>query len=65
MCKYLYCQSEAAQKRGVLGLFSPQAEQEMRLISLLENESMRLMTLRALRLKNNAEKTKRENAKKP
>ncbi len=65
MCTRLYCESEAAQKRGVLGLLSPQAEQEMRLLSLLENESMRLMTLRAIWLKNSAEKTKRENAKKP
>ena len=64
MCTRVYCQSEAAQKRGVLGLFSPQAEEEMRLLSLLENESLRLTTQRAIRLKRGAEKTKRENAKK-
>ena len=61
MCARLYGEGEAAQKRGVLGLFSSQTEQEARLLSLLENESVRLMTQRAIRLKNSAG---RENAKK-
>lgn len=65
MCTRLYGQSEAAQKHGVLGMFSPRVDEELRLLTLLENESMRLMTQRALRLKINAEKAKRENAKKP
>jgi hypothetical protein len=64
MCLRLYCESESAQKRGVLGLFSPHAEEEQKLVSLLENESLRLMTLRAIRLKHAGEKQKRENAKK-
>jgi len=63
MCQRLYCAREAAQKRGVLGLFVPHADEELRLLSLLENESLRLMTLRALRLKNAAEQDKRENVK--
>ena len=65
MCARLYRESEAAQKRGVLGLFSPQAEEEVRLLSLLENESLRLVTQRAIRLKRGAGKAKHENAKKP
>ena len=65
MCARLYGESEAAQKRGVLGLFSPQAEEEARLLSLLENESLRLVTQRAIRLKRGAGKAKHENAKKP
>ena len=64
MCLRLYRESDAAQKRGVLGLFSPQAGEETRLLSLLENESLRQMTLRAIRLKHDAEKAKRENTKK-
>ncbi|MEA4914035.1 MAG: CapA family protein [Christensenella sp.] len=56
MCQRLYCEIEPAQKRGVLGLFSSRAEEEQRLLSLLENESRRLMTLRAIRLKQEAEK---------
>ena len=59
MCQRLYCAREAAQKRGVLGLFSSRADEELRLLSLLENESLRLMTLRASRLKNAAEQDKR------
>lgn len=64
MCLRLYCAREAAQKRGVLGLFSPQGDEEERLLSLLENESLRLMTLRAIRSKRTAGQAKRENAKK-
>jgi hypothetical protein len=56
MCLRLYCEMESAQKRGVLGLFSSRAEEEQRLVSLLENESLRLMTLRAIRLKQEAER---------
>jgi len=56
MCRRLYCEMESAQKRGVLGLFSSRAEEEQRLVSLLENESLRLMTLRAIRLKQEAER---------
>lgn len=56
MCQRLYCQMESAQKRGVLGLFSSRAEEEQRLLLLLENESLRLMTLRAIRLKQEAER---------
>lgn len=63
MCQRLYCEVESAQKRGVLGLFSSHADEETRLLTLLENESLRLMTLRALRLNRAAEKDKRENAK--
>ncbi|MDP3448493.1 MAG: CapA family protein [Eubacteriales bacterium] len=65
MCLRLYCARETAQKRGVLGLFVPHADEEERLLSLLENESLRLMTLRAIRCKRAAENAKRENAKKP
>lgn len=50
MCKRIYCESELAQKRGVLGLFSVHADEEARLLALLENESLRLVALRALRL---------------
>lgn len=64
MCKRLYAQREPALKYGVRGLFSPQSEEEMRLLALLENESLRLMSARALRLKRDAEQAKRENAKK-
>lgn len=49
MCEELYCKSEPGRKRGVLGLFSQHTDEEQRLLSLLENESLRLMTLRALR----------------
>ena len=56
MCTRLYAQCEPTQKRGVRGLFSPQAEEEMRLLALLENESLRLMSARALRLKREAER---------
>ncbi len=63
MCRRLYCAREATQKHGVLGLFVPHADEEQRLLSLLENESLRLMTLRALRLNHAAEKEKRENVK--
>ena len=41
-----------------------EAEEEMRLLTLLENESLRMMSARALRLKRDAEQAKRENAKK-
>ncbi len=63
MCQRLYCAREATQKRGVLGLFTPHADEELRLISMLGNESLRLMTLRALRLSHAPEKDKRENVK--
>ena len=63
MCRRLYCEQESTQKRGVLGLFSSHADEEQRLLSLLENESLRLMTLRALRLNRAPEKDKRENVK--
>jgi hypothetical protein len=63
MCQRLYCAREATRKRGVLGLFTPHAGEELRLISMLENESLRLMTLRALRLSHAPEKDKRENVK--
>ena len=56
MCTRLYAQCEPTLKRGVRGLFSPQAEEEMRLLALLENESLRLMSARALRLKREAER---------
>lgn len=64
MCTRLYCQSEPAQKRGVLGLFSQHADENQRLLSLLEHESARLVALRALRLRRAAEQGQRENAKK-
>lgn len=63
MCQRLYCAREATQKRGVLGLFTPHTDEEQRLLSLLENESLRLMILRALRLNHAPEKDKRENVK--
>ena len=56
MCRRLYCEMESSQKRGIRGLFSSHAEEEQKLASLLENESMRWMTLRAIRLKQAAEK---------
>ena len=64
MCTRLYCQSEPAQKRGVLGLFSQHADENQRLLSLLEHESARLVALRALRLRRATEQGQRENAKK-
>jgi len=64
MCMRLYCAAEAAQKRGVLGLFSQHADEEQRLLHLMENESARLVALRALRLLQTDGKGKRENAKK-
>ena len=56
MCRTLYCEMESAQKRGVLGLFSSHADEEARLLSLLENESLRLVTRRGIRSKQVAEK---------
>jgi len=64
MCTRLYCASESAQKRGVLGLFSQHADEEQRLLHLLENESARLVALRAIRLLQADGKGRRENAKK-
>jgi len=58
MCRMLYCEQEAAQKRGVLGLFSSHADEETKLLSLLENESLRLATRRGIRAKQAAEKQK-------
>ena len=56
MCRRLYCELGPAQKRGALGLFSSHAEEEQRLLSLLENESLRLIALRAIRQKQTTEK---------
>ncbi len=64
MCLRLYCQSELAQKRGVLGLFSAHADEEARLFALLENESLRLVALRALRLLKADDHRRREITKK-
>lgn len=64
MCKRLYCEKENAQKRGVLGLFSPHADEEAKLLALLENESLRLMTMRAIRLLKASDHTCREITKK-
>jgi hypothetical protein len=64
MCKRIYCESELAKKRGVLGLFSAQADEEARLLSLLENESLRLVALRTLRLLKADDRHCREIAKK-
>ena len=64
MCTRLYCAAEAAQKRGVLGIFSPHADESEKLLHLLGHESRRLVALRALRLRSDAEKGARENAKK-
>lgn len=51
MCTRLYCAAEAVQKRGVLGIFSPHADENEKLFSLLGHESARLVALRALRLR--------------
>ena len=64
MCTRLYCAAEAAQKRGVLGIFSPHADENEKLLSLLGHESARLVALRALRLRTAGGQSKRENAKK-
>jgi hypothetical protein len=64
MCKRIYCESELAQKRGVLGLFSAHANEEARLLALLEDESLRLVALRALRLLKADDRHCREIAKK-
>jgi hypothetical protein len=64
MCTRLYCASESAQKRGVLGIFSPHMDESERLFSLLGHESERLVALRALRLRTDGEKAAREIAKK-
>ena len=64
MCKRLYCERETAQKRGVMSLFSPHAEEEAKLLSLLSNESLRLVTMRAIRLMHEEERSRREIAKK-
>lgn len=64
MCTRLYCASESTQKRGVLGLFSSQADEGQRLLALLENESARLIALRALRMRREQEKGWHGNAKK-
>ncbi len=58
MCRTLYCELESAQKRGLLGLFSSHADEETKLLSLLENESLRLVTRRGIRVKQAAEKGK-------
>jgi len=58
MCKTLYCEQESAQKRGVLGLFSSRADEETKLLALLENESLRLATRRGIRVKQTLEKQK-------
>lgn len=58
MCRTLYCELESTQKRGVLGLFSSHADEETKLLSLLENESLRLVTRRGIRAKQAAEKEK-------
>ena len=64
MCTRLYCAAEAAHKRGVLGIFSPHADEREKLLSLLGHESARLVALRALRLRTDVEKAAREIAKK-
>ena len=64
MCKRLYCGSEPARKRGVLGLFSPHADEEAKLLALLKNESLRLMTMRAIRLLKAQDQSCREISKK-
>lgn len=64
MCRRIYCESGFAQKRGVLGLFTPHADEEAKLLSLLENESLRLIALRAIRLQKAENGGVRENAKK-
>ena len=64
MCQRLYAKCEPVLQRSARALFSPQAEEEMRLLTLLENESLRMMSARALRLRRDAEQAKRENAKK-
>lgn len=64
MCKRLYSQSETAQKRGVRGLLSSHAEEEARFRSLLENESLRLVTLRAMQLTKAQSASRREIANK-
>ena len=58
MCKTLYCELQSAQKRGVLGLFSSRADEETKLLALLENESLRLVTRRGIRSKLAIEKEK-------
>jgi poly-gamma-glutamate synthesis protein (capsule biosynthesis protein) len=58
MCRTLYCELESTQKRGVLGLFSSHADEETKLLALLENESLRLVTRRGIRVKQAAEKEK-------
>ena len=64
MCLRLYCQGENAQKRGVMSLFSPHADEEAKLLSLLENESLRLVTMRAIRKLRGEERSCREITKK-
>lgn len=64
MCMRLYCERENAQKRGVRGLFSPHADEEAKLLALLNHESLRLMTMRAIRLLKASDHTCRENTKK-
>ncbi|MEZ4626639.1 MAG: CapA family protein [Eubacteriales bacterium] len=59
MCTRLYCANESTQKRGIKGLFSQQTDGDQRLLSLLENESLRLVAKRALRLRSTEEKGKR------
>ena len=58
MCRKLYCELESTQKRGVLGLFSSHADEEAKLLALLENESLRLVTQRGIRVKQATEKGK-------
>lgn len=63
MCLSLYSELEMAQKRGVLGLFSSRADEEAKLLALLENESVRLAAIRAIRLKRGGEQVKRIHAR--
>jgi hypothetical protein len=63
MCLDLYGELEMAQKRGVLGLFSSRADEEAKLLALLENESIRLAAIRAIRMKREGEQAKRIHAR--
>ena len=63
MCLRIYGESELTQKHGLFGTRLSSANDEERLYSLLKNESRRLMTIRAIRLKQAAEQAKPENAK--
>jgi len=63
MCLRIYGESDLTQKHGLFGARLSSANDEERLYSLLKNESRRLMTIRAIRLKQAAEQAKPENAK--